>query len=228
MGTEDGWETEFDRRIALRLTPRSLTPRVEAALIALGYVLHRDDDSSNLKDEPPRAWLVDEERLDEMPSRSDAPDAQIILVATPYHSEAEDRRIVARVPRPGRLGAIYGALQAHLESNPRRTPRVETRLSARCIRADRRAIGAVLSLSEGGCLLRTPEKLRKGHQVNLQFALPEYGLVSTRAECRYKREGDAGMAFSEPPADIRQTIAHFVTFQLADRFDRGQDALAFG
>jgi hypothetical protein len=74
----------------------------------------------------------------------------------------------------------------------------------------------VLSLSEGGCLLRTGEKLRKGIRIDLQFALPDFGLFSTRAECRYRRQGDAGMAFSETSNDIRQSIAHYVTLQLAN------------
>jgi hypothetical protein len=60
-----------------------------------------------------------------------------------------------------------------------------------------RSIGAVLSLSEGGCLLRTGERLRRGSKVDLQFALPEYGLVATKAECRYVRKGDAGISGGE-------------------------------
>jgi hypothetical protein len=74
----------------------------------------------------------------------------------------------------------------------------------------------VLSLSEGGCLLRTNEILKKGAKLDLQFALPEYGLVSTAAECRYVRRGDAGIEFKSPAPDIRQSIAYFVTRQLAE------------
>ena len=106
-------------------------------------------------------------------------------------------------------------IQSTIERTPRRMPRVRTRLSARCVRSERRTIGTMLSLSEGGCLLRTDDLLRKGSQVQLQFALPDYGLVSTRADCRYTHVGNAGLEFVEPPHDIRQSIGHFVTLQLA-------------
>ena len=112
-------------------------------------------------------------------------------------------------------------IQSALEHTPRKTPRVRTQLSARCIKADRRSIGAVLSLSEGGCLLRTGESLRKGTSIDLQFALPSYGLVSTPAQCRYVRKGDAGLEFSEPAPDIRHSIAHFVTARLAETLGDG-------
>ncbi len=110
-------------------------------------------------------------------------------------------------------------IQRALEATPRRCPRVPTRLSARCIRSERRSIGAVLSLSEGGCLLRTSESLRKGVSLGVQFALPDYGLVSTRAVCRYTRMGDAGLAFTDPGPDVRHTIAHYITMQLASEAD---------
>ncbi len=95
------------------------------------------------------------------------------------------------------------------------TPRIPTRLSARCIRAERRSIGAALSLSKGGCLLRTGEAPREGTRLDLPFALPDCGVVSTRAGWRNVRSGDAGLAFDAPPADLRHTIAHFVTCELA-------------
>jgi hypothetical protein len=92
---------------------------------------------------------------------------------------------------------------------------VGTRLSARCIRGDQRSIGAVLSLSEGGCLLRSGESLARGATLRLQLALPDLGLISTRAECRYAREGDAGLAFADSAGHVRRTISHFVTEKLA-------------
>lgn len=106
-------------------------------------------------------------------------------------------------------------IQRALEETPRRSPRVPTKLSARCIRIDRRSIGAVLSLSEGGCLLRTRDELRRGAQVDLQIALPHYGMISTRAECRYSSRGNIGLAFTDPAPDTRQTISNYVTLELA-------------
>jgi len=190
-----------------------VTPRVLEALRALGYVLVDDDagDDCSLA----RVWLVDGERIDTVPERSEHEDLRLLAIGSPGEDALADPRIFAQTPRPGRLGAIYEMIQNALESTPRRCPRIPTRLSARCIRADRRSIGAVLSLSEGGCLLRTGEALRKGAKLDLQFALPDYGVISTRAECRYMRSGDAGLSFEAPPSDVRHTIAHFVTCELA-------------
>lgn len=212
----------FDRRIGLRLTPRSLAPRVLPALEALGYSLHEAKEEQDEDFVEPSAWLVDETRMGEMPSLQDAPELRLLLFSAPKLRQPDDPRIVTNIPRPGRLSSIYSALQSVLEGVPRKTPRIPTQLSARCIRKDRREAGAVLSLSEGGCLLRTAQRIRRGTRVSLQFALPDYGLVSTRAECRYEQRGDSGMEFFDPPADVRHSIAHYVTMQLAEATSHGR------
>jgi hypothetical protein len=204
------------RKIQVRLTPRSLAPRVLPALQVLGYTLREDTDPIASNPSDSGSWLVDETRLGEIPDAEEAPNARILLISSRRMRQHEDARILAQTARPARLSAVYAMIQSAIEHKPRKTPRVRTQLSARCIRADRRSIGAVLSLSEGGCLLRTSDDLRKGINIDLQFALPEYGLVSTPAKCRYVRKGDAGLEFSEPASDIRYSIAHFVTMQLAD------------
>jgi hypothetical protein len=107
-------------------------------------------------------------------------------------------------------------IQSALEETPRRDPRIQTQLAARCIRANQRSIGAIISLSEGGCLLRTADRLRKGARLEIQFALPDFGLISTTAECRYVRRENAGLEFSQPSKDIKHTISHFVTLKLAE------------
>jgi hypothetical protein len=183
-----------------------------------------DLDSERVADEAREAcglWLVDEDRLSELPGPDEEADRRILLIASARNATAADARIFATTRRPARLGAVYEMIQSALESTPRSAPRVRTQLSARCIRGEQRSIGAVLSLSEGGCLLRCGERLARGARIDLQFALPSFGLISTRAECRYAREGDAGLAFSDSASDVRHTIAHFVTSQLAAN-DPGQ------
>jgi hypothetical protein len=221
--------TTIGRNIHVRLTPRSLAPKVLPALQVLGYTLREENDSVASDASDSAFWLVDETRLAELPNVEIAPDMRILLVTSLRSDAHEDARVLVQTSRPAQLSAVYAMIQSAIEHNPRRTPRVRTQLSARCIRADRRSLGAVLSLSEGGCLLRTGDSLRKGTQVDLQFALPEYGLVSTPAQCRYVRKGDAGMEFSQPARDIRHSIARFVTTQLADALENeggggGQDA----
>jgi hypothetical protein len=211
------------RRIGFRVGPKSLAPRVLEALRALGYTMV-DLDSERVADEARGAcglWLVDEDRLSELPGPDEEADRRILLIASARNATADDARIFATTRRPARLGAVYEMIQSALESTPRSAPRVRTQLSARCIRGEQRSIGAVLSLSEGGCLLRCGERLARGARIDLQFALPSFGLISTRAECRYAREGDAGLAFSDSATDVRHTIAHFVTSQLAAN-DPGQ------
>ncbi len=207
-------DSTVGRRIETLLELKSLEPRVLDALRALGYALG-DRTDPNLPSSG--IWLVDEARLHEVPNADLASNAQILLIASPGRKPLTDLRILAHVNRPARLSTVYAMIQQALEGTPRKNPRVPTKLSARCLRAKRRSTGALISLSEGGCLLRTGERLKKGADLDLQFALPDYGLVSTSAECRYVRRGHVGLAFKAPPADIRQSIAYFVTRKLAER-----------
>ena len=215
-------DSPIGRKIETLLSPRSLAPRVYQALQALGYSIRSeafecaDGAISDPKLEHNGVWLVDENRLRELPGPGVAPHARILLISSSHRASSTDRRIIAQTPRPARLAPVYSMIQAAVEVRPRRTPRIQTNLSARCLRAKRQSTGAILSLSEGGCLLRTPVDLKKGLKVNLQFALPDYGLVSLSAECRYMRKGDAGLEFIDPAPDIRHSIAYFVTLQLAE------------
>lgn len=205
------------RRIGFRIGPTSLAPRVLEALGALGYTLIDLDCErvTRATREGCGLWLVDQDLLDSLPDPDEAPDKRILLVGSPRSGPCDDPRVFASVRRPARLGAVYEMIQSALESTPRSAPRVKTRLSARCIRGEQRSLGAVLSLSEGGCLLRSGESLARGATLQIQFALPDYGLISTQAECRYAREGDAGLAFAGSESAVRHTIAHYVTAQLA-------------
>jgi hypothetical protein len=212
MTTASPPRSVLDRRIAVRLTPRSLAPHVRSALGSLGYVIDEDETSTSR----PAIWLVDEDRLDECSYAGDESDARVVVISTSPETPSADPRIIGRIARPGRLNAIYALAQWALEKTPRRDPRIQTQLAARCIRANRRSIGAVVSLSEGGCLLRTDDRLKKGAGLEIQFALPDFGLISTIAECRYVRRAGAGLAFAAPSSDIKHTISHFVTLKLAE------------
>jgi hypothetical protein len=209
------------RTIDTRLTSQSLAPKVLTALQALGYSFSEETQSTDSDPSNSGIWLVDEARFGEIPATET--NARILLISPFEHTQTEDPRIMSRISRPAELSTVYSMIQLALEQSPRKTPRVRTHLSARCLREDRRSIGAVLSLSEGGCLLRTTGGMRTGATLDLQFALPEFGLVHTPARCRYVRKDDAGLEFAAPPPDIRQSIARFVTTQLAENF--GGDAM---
>ncbi|MBW2424439.1 MAG: PilZ domain-containing protein [Deltaproteobacteria bacterium] len=206
----------FDRRIGVQIGEGSLAPHVDRAMHALGYDFYDAEEDLVYADRSTfPVWLADEERIDELPSASARPRARILAISRPGRETSDDPRIVARLDRSVRLTSLYETVQIHFERTPRRKPRVPTSLSARCIRDQGRSLGALLSLSEGGCLLHGDETLSEGVRVSLQFALPDYGLVSAEAECRYRLSGNCGMAFALPPEDVRQTIAHYVTLRLA-------------
>lgn len=222
-------QTALSRRIGLRLTERSLAPKVRNALRSLGYSLVDLDSESEEEALQSRVWIVDEERVDELPSIPQRPDLQVALLCESAESQEppQDERVFSRITRPARLTEVYEMLQAVLEGTPRRLPRVSTTLSARCIRDDHRSMGAVLSLSEGGCLLRSSERFARGAQIDLQFALPQFGLIHTHAECRYAQGDDLGLAFGDAPAEVRRTIAHYVTSRLAVESSMPDAAVGF-
>jgi hypothetical protein len=124
------------RRIGVQITPKSLAPRVLEALRALGYTMI--DLDSDRTTEQARAscgiWLVDEERLAELPESASESNRRILLISSTRSRSGLDSRVFASTRRPARLGAVYEMIQSALESTPRSTPRIKTQLSARCSR----------------------------------------------------------------------------------------------
>jgi hypothetical protein len=73
----------------------------------------------------------------------------------------------------------------------------------------------VLSLSENGCLLRTPEPVDLGSQIEIAFDLPRAGTIETQAESAYQLLPDTGLIFHRTPAAFREAILRFVEESLA-------------
>ncbi len=203
--------------IASYVGPRAVAPRTHAALRGLGYSVvpafatGRFDDASWR----PALRLVDERLYPKVPSQENDPDTPIILLTGSRPSEIEDPRIIGHVSRPVELREIYPLIQRAVEDTPRRAPRAETVIAARCIRADRRWVGSVTSLSEGGCLFRCGQKIQSGLAMNLQFALPRAAMLALRAVCVRHQAGAAALVFDEPSFDVRYRINGFVTERLA-------------
>ncbi len=141
------------RRIGVRITPKSLAPRVLDALRALGYtMIELDSDRwTQAARDGCGLWLVDDERLAELPDLEEAADRRILLIASARKIACTDPRIFASTRRPARLGAVYEMIQSALESTPRSAPRVRTQLSARCIQR-RAAIDRCGAVPVGGRL----------------------------------------------------------------------------
>lgn len=204
-------------RIASYVGPRAFARQTDASLAGLGYfvvpafAMGRFDDISWL----PSLRLVDERHYERIPSFESDPKTPVILLTGARPKEIEDPRIVGRVPRPAELAELYPLIQRALEPTPRSAARVETRLSARCIRADRRHVGSVTSLSERGCLFRSHRPIDSGSGMNLQLALPGSGIISMRAVCVRRHDGAAGLVFANPSLNARRSIGGFVNGLLA-------------
>ena len=116
--------------------------------------------------------------------------------------------------RPAGMHELYRLIQQLTEETPRSTPRVPTHLSARCKCEGKEWTATMLSLSENGCLVRTPEPLALGRRLELSFELPRSGRLSVEAETAYQLLPDMGIIFHATRQSDREAIAAFVTSSL--------------
>jgi hypothetical protein len=163
----------------------------------------------------PDLRIVDERRIGEVPDDPEGATVPMILLTGRHGVTGADPRVVGAVKRPAGLHEIYRLIQQVLEQNPRSTPRVPTNLPARCRRGDREWRASLISLSENGCLIRSPEPVPLGSELTLSFDLPRIGTIETRAESAYQLVPDLGLVFNGIPAASREAILSFVTRTLA-------------
>jgi hypothetical protein len=201
--------------IASDVSPEALEPNAWRALRSLGYEIVPAGASFGTADQPiqPDLRLVDEESFGRIAGEEGTSPPVIILTRQPASPPA-DRRIIASLTRPAPFRELYTAIQQALEPTPRRYPRIITALPARCAHYDRSCAGAVISLSEGGCLFRSPDALSWERETNLQFPLPRPGLISARAQQVNQRGSDQGFAFRGLPSRSRSAISHYVMDRL--------------
>jgi hypothetical protein len=203
--------------IASYVSPHAFAPRTRAALVGLGYsvVAASTRGRFDANSWQPDLRIVDDRHFDKLPVENDLRRTPVIVLTGGRPREWRNSQIVGEVTRPADLAELYPLIQKTLEDYPRRAARTPTHLPARCTRADRRWLGAIVSLSSKGCLFRTNSEMSPGLDFNLLFPLPRGRMVSTRARAMY-REGDRlGMAFTNPPEPSSQAIAEFVTERLA-------------
>ena len=134
---------------------------------------------------------------------------------SPIYLGYSDSRVVGTARRPARLEDLYPLLQKALENTPRLSARASTQLPGRCTYDDRRAMGAVISLSEGGCLFRTKAPMVVDQLIQLLFPLPLGTMISTHAQVIGQRDHCVALAFdgTEPP--VREAVAQYVEQRLA-------------
>jgi hypothetical protein len=197
----------YSRQIELHVPWWNFAPGVWTALERLGYELVH----ARARVEAPDACIVAADRLSQLSTEATVP---IILIGEPRSQGGDDPRVIGVVRRPAELLDLYALLQCALEAHPRAVPRIPTSLPARSLRGGVDTPGAILSLSEKGCLLRSASSLPGGGSLHLQFTLPDLGVIFTRAEPRHEAGNESGLAFERLPEAPRAAIAEFVTRSL--------------
>jgi hypothetical protein len=194
-------------------------PLARVILARMGYSIVSAEEWEDLptadRDRTPDLRIVDERRLGEIPEDEGLSEVPMIVLTGRHGVSGVDPRIIGAVARPAGLHEIYRLIQQTIEDTPRSTPRVDTHLMARCRNGEREWHGAVLSLSENGCLLRTPEPVNLGSQIEICFDLPRTGTIETQAESAYQLVPDTGLIFHRTPAAFREAILSFVEESLA-------------
>jgi len=202
--------------IVSHAAPDAYAPMTRAILAKLGYAILMPDEYESLGQargvQPPMMRIVDERQLAEV---DDAVVVPLIVLTGRHGVTGADPRIIGAVRRPAGMHELFRLIQQVSEETPRSTPRIPTHLHARCRRDGREWGCTVLSLSENGCLVRSPEPLLLGARVELSFSLPRTGAISLEAETAYQLVPDVGMIFHAIPARQREVIAGFVTATLA-------------
>lgn len=207
------------RIIASYVPPTAYASRTRPALEGLGYRIipaatrgRFDDDSWE-----PDVRIVDERHIDRIPEERYLPRTPVVLLTGSRPVRCQDPRAVGSVKRPAELGELYPLLQRALEDTPRRSARTPTQLPARCTYADRRWMGAVLSLSKDGCLFRTSEAMEPGMELSLLFPLPMGRMISTRAQVIRRLGENVGMRFKSPSPVLSEAVGEYIESRLATR-----------
>ncbi len=215
--SDDEVPTHKRRLILSFARPEAYVPLARAILGRMGYAIVTTDewqDSEALRERAPELVIVEDRRFDELADQEQFAALPLILVSSRGGPALSDRRLVGTIPRPAGLHELYRLLQQALEPIARGTMRVPTNLPVRMRQADREWQGALLSLSENGCLVRTPEPMTLGAELEVAFELPRGGLIETRAESAYQLVADTGLVFQATPAASRRAILSFVEQQL--------------
>jgi hypothetical protein len=163
----------------------------------------------------PLLALVEDRLFETLPAGDPFDRIPLLLLTAREPAHRDDRRVIGAISQPAGLHELYRLLQQVLEPQPRGALRIPTNLPARMRGADREWSGSVLSLSENGCLLRTPEPMPLGSALEISFELPRAGRIETRAEASYQLLPDFGLVFQSTPAASRHAIRDFVEEQLA-------------
>ncbi len=208
------------RVLVMHAAPEAIAPITRLILAKLGYVIVTPEEFESLSPEivrrGPALRIVDERNLADIPD--DIGCLAPILALTGRHGvSGADPRIVGALRRPPGMHELYRVVQHVLEETPRATPRVLTHIVGRCGRREESGFGVeewrvtILSLSENGCLMRSPEPLLLGTRIRLCFELPASRTLELEGEAAYQLVPDVGVIFHATSPTERAAIGAFVT-----------------
>lgn len=209
-------ETAAGKRVLIsHAGPEAYAPMTRVILAKLGYLILLPEEIESIRDladTRPLVRLLDERQFAEIPEDGDG--IPIVLVTGRHGATGADARIAGAVKRPVGMHELYRLIQQLTEDTPRSTLRVPTHLPAVCRSEGKEWTSTLLSLSENGCLVRSPEPLPLGRRVELSFALPRSGRLQLEAETAYQLLPDMGLIFHATRQSDREAIAAFVTNSL--------------
>ena len=209
--------TNWHRIIASYVAPRAYAPRTRAALEGLGYRIIPVATRGRFIDD---SWesdlrLVAARHIDRIPPEDYLPRTPMVLLTNASPRCFSDCRVVGTVPRPATLDSLYPLLQSALEDTPRRAARARTQLPGRCTYDNHRSMGAVVCLSEGGCLFRTSEPVAADQPITLLFPLPLGTMISARTPEIDPQGECVALAFEDAERPVREALAQYVEQRLA-------------
>lgn len=210
---------QSQRRILVaHAASEAIAPMTRVILAKMGYAIVTPEEFATLAEDVqrrgPELRIVDERNLGDVPEDNGVSIPLIVLTGR-HGVTGADPRILGAVRRPAAMHELFRILQEILEDTPRATLRVPTHLGARCQRGQVKWRVSVLSLSENGCLLRSPEPLQLGSSIRLSFSLPRVGEIEVAGETAYQLVPDMGVIFESTSPAEREAIASFVSDQLA-------------
>jgi hypothetical protein len=204
------------RHLILSLArPEAYVPMARSILGRIGYAIVSPSEwrsHAELANATPGLCLVDERQLD---GDGELPDVPLVVLSSRGRAEFDDRRVLGVVAKPAGLHELYRLFQEALEPAARSHLRALTNLPVRLRREGREWHGALLSLSENGCLVRSAEPLELGAQLEVAFELPHTGRIETKAESCYQLVRDTGLVFQATAPAARRAIQGFVEELLA-------------
>jgi hypothetical protein len=209
-------ESTRARVLVVHAAPEAFAPATLPILAKLGYGIFEPDVWALRADDydRPDCFLVDERRMAEV-EEDGGPAVPIVALTGRHGVTGADPRVLAAIRRPAGVHELYRVLQEALEDQPRATPRVPTHLPAVCRLEGRQWRTAILSLSENGCLMRSPDELLLGARVEVDFQLPRGGAVQLQGDVAYQLVPDVGIVFNATPPRTREALQLYVGEALA-------------